>query len=195
MNKRAAVSVFLATLLYQFIDAGAELLLPFYDRGGIITALLFWLIPAGTAFILVFRATKEHPLDSRQRKLMYRSTVLGAGIGQFISILILLPTGALPYDLVGGLIIAGFTAGYVFFATYGGLNIVRPEFNEKMVSYPFAVIAAGLLFVIAVGETYESEPYYIMAVGEALAGVWFLIVARKLKQNKEGNNEKVSSTT
>jgi len=194
MNKRVAVSVFLATILYQFIDAGAELFLPFYDRGGIITALLFWLIPAGTAFILVFRATRERPLDSRQPKRMYRSTVLGAGIGQFLSILVLLPTGALPYTLVGGLIIAGFTAAYVFFATYGGLNIVRPASDDKIVSYPFAVIIAGMLFVVAVGEAYESEPYYIMAVGEALAGVWFLIVAWKLKQNKESNNEKRSST-
>ncbi|MFC4248079.1 hypothetical protein ACFOZ7_14205 [Natribaculum luteum] len=195
MNKRIAVSVFFATLLYQFIDAGAELFLPFYDRSGIIAALLFWLIPAGTAFILVFRANRKRPLDSRRRKRMYLSTILGTGVGQFLSIVILLPTPALPdMTFVGGIMIAGLTAAYVSFATYGGMNVVRPASDEKMVSYPFAVIIAGMLFVVAVGEAYESEPYYIMAVGEALAGVWFLIVARKLKQNKEDNNEKVSST-
>jgi len=45
MGRKIAVWVFFATVFYQFVDAGAELFVPFYDRGGVVATLLFWFPP------------------------------------------------------------------------------------------------------------------------------------------------------
>lgn len=196
MNKRIAVSVFLATVSYQFLDAGAELFLPYYDRTGVIAAVLFWVIPAGTAFILGYRTGKKHTMDCQRDKRVYRSTVLGAGVGQFISLVVLFPTPALPdMTLVGSIIIAGFTALLILITTFAGIYIGRPLSSEKTMSYRFCVISAGLFFLIAISEMYMSNPSYLMAVGEVFAGVWLLFVARKIKLNGGNkNNEEMPST-
>lgn len=195
MNKKIAMSVFLATLLYQFIDASAELFLPFYDRSGIIAALLFWLIPAGTAFIIGFRESAEQAMNSQRRKRVYISTVLGAGTGQFLSIVILLPTPALPdMTFVGSIILTGITVLYIIWAPVGGITLVRAANGEELISYRLSVIFAGMFLLLAVSDVYNATSYDVASVGNAFAGVWFLILTRTLKQNKESTNENVSST-
>lgn len=191
MNKRIAVSVFLATLLYQFIDAGAELFLPFYDRSGIIAALLFWLIPAGTAFIIGFRETGPQAIDSQRRKRVYVSTVLGAGFGQFLSIVILLPTPALPdMTFIGSIISTGITVLYILWAPVGGITLVRAANGEELISYSYSVVFAGMFLLLAVSDVYNAASYDVASVGNAFAGVWFLIYARTLKQGEDSNGEK-----
>lgn len=203
MNKRIAVSVFLATLLYQFIDAGAELFLPFYDRGGIVALLLFWLIPGGTAFILGYRETWQQAMDSQRRKQVYVSTVFGAVAGQFLGLVVLLPTPALPdMTLIGAIILAGITGMFVLIAVGAGVMLVyAANGNDEFVTYrqslicsvPFLLI--GFIYLI-ITLSDLSSPYISGndTVIFTLAGIWLLIYARILKQNNDDGNEGKPST-
>lgn len=203
MNKRIAVSVFLATLLYQFIDAGAELFLPFYDRGGIVALLLFWLIPGGTAFILGYRETWQQAMDSRRRKRVYVSTVFGAVAGQFLGLVVLLPTPVLPdMTLVGAIILAGITGMFVLIAVGAGVMLVyAANGNDKFLTYRLSLICSvpvlliGLMYLF-VKLTDLSSPYISGndTVIFTLAGIWLLIYARTLKQNNDDGNEGKPST-
>ncbi|MGM0448094.1 MAG: hypothetical protein ACQERM_07570 [Methanobacteriota archaeon] len=194
MNKRIAVSVFLATLLYQFIDAGAELLLPFYDRGGIVALLLFWLIPGGTAFILGYRETWQQAMDNQRRKQVYFSTVFGAVAGQFLGLVVLLPTPALPdMTLIGAIILAGITGMFVLIAVGTGVMLVyAANGNDEFLTYRQSLICS--VPVLLIGFTYLfiklsnlSSPYISGndAVLFTLAGIWLLIYTRTLKQNSD----------
>lgn len=199
------MSVFLATIFYQFIDSGAELLVPFYDRGGLVAALLFWLIPAGTAFVLGFKETEQHARDSQRRKRVYASTVIGAAVGQFASIVVLLPTPALPdMTLGGGVILAGITAMFVMMAVAAGIMLVlaATEDKEELINYRHSQIlgviclSAPLLY-LSTEVSNLSSPYLTGndAVVFFLAGVWLLILARTIKQNSVNKNGGKKSTT
>lgn len=202
MARRIAVSVFLATILYQFIDAGAELLVPFYDRGGVVAALLFWSIPAATAFVLGFKEADQHARDSQRRKRVYAATVIGAAVGQFVSVVVLLPTPALPdMTLGGGVILAGITAMFAMIAVAAGIMLVLAAMGdeEELINYRHSQIlgviclSAPLLY-LSTEVSNLSSPYLTEndAVVFLLAGIWLLILARTVKQNsgnKSGEKE------
>ena len=203
MDRKIAVWVFLATVFYQFVDAGAELFVPFYDRGGVVATLLFWLLPAGTAFILGFSETAKHAMDSQRRKWVYVSAVIGAAVGQFVSIVVLLPTPALPdMTLIGGIIVSGITALFVLISVAAGVLLVLAAHGdqEELISYRLAQMTGVTfllfsLFTLSIEISSLSSPYLTGsdAIVYLLAGVWFLIAARTLKQNTK-NNEKEPST-
>ena len=203
MDRKIAAWVFLATVFYQFVDAGAELFVPFYDRGGVVATLLFWLLPAGTAFILGFSETAEHAMDSQRRKWVYVSAVIGAAVGQFVSIVVLLPTPALPdMTLIGGIIVSGITALFVLISVAAGVLLVLAAHGdqEELISYRLAQMTGVTfllfsLFTLSIEISNLSSPYLTGsdAIVYLLAGVWFLIAARTLKQNTK-NNEKEPST-
>lgn len=203
MDRKIAVWVFFATVFYQFVDAGAELFVPFYDRSGVVATLLFWLLPAGTAFILGFSETAEHATDNQRRKRVYVSTVISAAVGQFLSIVVLLPTPALPdMTLVGGIILAGITAMFVLISVAAGIMLVLASYGdqEELISYRRSQISGVIfllypLFTLSIEISSLSSPYLTGndAIVFLLAGVWFLILARTLKQNNR-NNEKEPST-
>jgi len=203
MDRKIAVWVFLATVFYQFVDAGAELFVPFYDRGGVVATLLFWLLPAGTAFILGFSETAKHAMDSQRRKWVYVSAVIGAAVGQFVSIVVLLPTPALPdMTLIGGIILSGITALFVLISVAAGVLLVLAAHGdqEELISYRLAQMTGVTfllfsLFTLSIEISSLSSPYLNEsdAIVFLLAGVWFFIVAQTLKQNNR-NNEKEPST-
>jgi|AntDeeMinimDraft_4_1070355.scaffolds.fasta_scaffold04898_4 hypothetical protein len=202
MGRKIAVWVFFATVFYQFVDAGAELFVPFYERGGVVATLLFWLLPAGTAFILGFSETAEHATDGQRRKWVYVSAVIGAAVGQFLSIVVLLPTSALPdLTLVGGIILSGITALFVLISVAAGVLLVLAAHGDQdeLISSRFTQITGAtfllfFLFTLSIEMSSLSSPYLTGndAIVFLLAGVWFLIVARTLKQNNR-NNEKEPS--
>jgi len=203
MDRKIAVWVFLATVFYQFVDASAELFVPFYDRGGVVATLLFWLLPTGTGFILGFSETAEHAMDSQRRKWVYVSAVIGAAVGQFVSIVVLLPTPALPdMTLIGGIILSGITALFVLISVAAGVLLVLADHGdpEELISYRLAQMTGVTfllfsLFTLSIEISSLSSPYLTGsdAIVYLLAGVWFLIAARTLKQNTK-NNEKEPST-
>lgn len=190
MDRKITVWMFLATVFYQCVDAGAELFVPFYDRGGVVAALLFWLLPAGTAFVLGFSEPAEQATDSRRRKRVYVSTVIGAGVGQFLSIVVLLPTPALPdMTLVGGIILSGITALFVLISVAAGVMLILAAHGnqEELISHRQSLGCAGLFLLTGVSQAYLTTPSDMIPF--TLAGVWFLIVARTLKQNNRKNEK------
>jgi hypothetical protein len=159
-------------------------------------------IPAGTAFILGFSETAEHATDGQRRKWVYVSAVIGAAVGQFLSIVVLLPTPALPdMTLIGGIILSGITALFVLISVAAGVMLVLAAHGDpdELISYRLAQISGVIfllyfLFTVSIEISNLTNPYLTGsdAIVFLLAGVWFLIVARKLKQNNR-NNEKVPS--
>jgi hypothetical protein len=132
---------------------------------------------------------------------VYVSAVIGAAVGQFVSIVVLLPTSALPdLTLVGGIILSGITALFVLISVAAGVLLVLAAHGDQdeLISSRLTQITGVtfllfFLFTLSIEMSSLSSPYLTGndAIVFLLAGVWFLIVTRTLKQNNRKNEKEL----
>lgn len=181
MLKRIGIPVFLATVCYQVLDAGAAMLLPQYDTAGYPAALLFWVLPFSVAFILGYKAVSRNgePLRQRTRHFLYTWSAVGAGAGQLLGFAAVIPSNVFP-DLtpVGMVIESLITSVFVLIGAFGGVTTAQSVQDEGVFTTRTALLLGSLAMLLGVATVYDPAGTPFNATFNFLLGIWLFTIAR-----------------